>query len=272
MIYIFIFLFCLTIGSFINVIRYRIPENISIILPRSFCFNCESQIRWYDNIPILSWIFLKGRCRVCNIPISYQYPLVEFLYGFIGTYSFYKVYEDKYSFLEVIYVLLLSSTLFSISLIDIDHYWVPNIFCKILFVLGIISNLFSNNSFCTQNIIQATLRIFISIVFYYLIKLLLYLQERKFKIRLIGLGDIKLFAISIIWFGPEGLLSTFLISIYFALVIGLLGRLFKKLIPMQKIPFAPFISLGMWLTFIFGSKFWLNIWLDFGYSINNFFY
>ncbi len=270
MIYFFVFFICLSLGSFINVIRYRLPENISIIYPRSFCFNCNNQIKWFDNVPIFSWFFLKGKCRVCNIPISFQYPLVEFLYSFIGTYSFYKVYEDKYSFLEVIYVLLLSTILFSISLIDIDHYWVPSNFCNLLIIIGVISNLFSNNSFCTQNIIQALLRIFISIIFYFFIKFLLNLQEKKFKIRLIGLGDIKLFAISIIWFGPEGLLSTFLISIYFALLIGLLGRLFKKLKPLQKVPFVPFISLGMWLTFIFGSQFWVNIWLDFGYSINNF--
>ncbi len=271
MIYFYVFLFCLSIGSFINVIRYRLPEGISIISPRSFCFNCKGQVKWFDNIPIFSWIFLKGKCRLCNNPITLQYPFVELLYGLIGTYSFYKIFENKYSFLEVIYVILLTTILLSLSLIDIDHYWVPDSFCKLLLIIGIVSNLFSNNLFCTENIIQAIHRIFLSLVFYYFIKTILFLQERKYKIKLIGMGDIKLYSISIIWFGAAGLLTTFLISIYLALIVVLLGRFFRNIKPMQKIPFVPFISIGMWLTYIFGSKFWIDIWLDFGSLINNMF-
>ena len=269
MIYIFVFLICLAIGSFINVVRYRLPENISIIYPRSFCFECETKIKWFDNVPILSWLLLKGKCRFCQIPISFQYPLVEILYGFIGTYSFYKVYESKYDFLEVLYVVLLSSILLSISLIDIDHYWVPDSLCKCLIFLGIVSNLFSNNSFCTQNIFQAIFRLTISLFFYYLIKLILIFQENKLRIKLIGLGDIKLYSISIIWFGLNGFLSAFLISINLGMIIGVIGRISKQIKPLQKVPFAPFISIGMWLTLIFGSKFWLNLWLSFGSSISN---
>ena len=98
MIYFFIFLLCLSIGSFINVIRFRLPEDISIISPRSFCINCKTQIRWFDNIPIISWILLSGKCRICKNPISFEYPLVELSYGLIGTYSFYKVFENRNSF------------------------------------------------------------------------------------------------------------------------------------------------------------------------------
>ena len=271
MIYLCVFLICLSIGSFINVIRYRFPEDISIISPRSFCFNCKSQVKWFDNIPILSWIFLNGKCRICSNPISLQYPLIEILYGFIGTYSFYKVFDNKYSFLEVIYAITLTTILLSISLIDIDHYWVPESLCKILIILGILSNLFSNNLFCTQNTLQAIYRVCLSIFFYFFIKTVLFLQQRKYKIKLIGLGDIKLYSISIIWFGASGFLTTFLISIYLALIIGILGKVLNKIKPMQKIPFVPFISIGMWFTLIFGSKFWIDIWLDFGYSISKLF-
>ena len=271
MIYFFIFLLCLSIGSFINVIRFRLPEDISIISPRSFCINCKTQIKWFDNIPIISWILLSGKCRICKNPISFEYPLVELSYGLIGTYSFYKVFENRNSFLEVISVLILTSILLSMSLIDIDHYWVPEIFCKLLIIVGITSNLFSENLFCTQNIFQALFRIFISLIFYYLIKTILIFQERKYKIKLIGLGDIKLYSISIIWFGLQGLLTTFLISIYLALIVGLLGRFLKKIKPMQKIPFVPFISIGMWFTFIFGSEFWIDKWLKFGSMVNNLF-
>ncbi len=259
------------IGSFINVILYRFPKNQSILFPRSFCPKCKSKIKWFDNIPIFSWIFLRAKCRQCNNPITLQYPFVELLYGLIGTYSFYKVFENKYSFLEVIYVILLTTILLSLSLIDIDHYWVPDSFCKILIIIGIVSNLFSNNLFCTGNIVQAIYRIFLSLVFYYLIKTILFLQERKFKIKLIGMGDIKLYSINIIWFGLAGLLTTFLISIYLALIVVLFGRFFRNIKPMQKIPFVPYISVGMWLTYIFGSKFWIDIWLNFGSSINNIF-
>ena len=85
--FIFLFIIGVCIGSFINVITYRLPNNISI-LPRSYCPNCKSQIRWFDNIPILSWILLSGKCRSCTKEINFSYPLVELATGIIFLFCY----------------------------------------------------------------------------------------------------------------------------------------------------------------------------------------
>ena len=85
---ILVFILGCCLGSFINVILYRFPKNQSILFPRSFCPKCESKIIWIDNIPLLSWIFLSGKCRKCKQKINFKYPLIEFLTGIIFLLSY----------------------------------------------------------------------------------------------------------------------------------------------------------------------------------------
>ena len=119
------YLFCFTLGlifgSFLNVLIYRLPLNLSIVSPRSFCPNCKYQIPFYRNIPLISYILQKGNCNNCDTNISPRYPLVELLTAFtwfIGSYYLLSVPE-------IIYFSIIASVLIVIAFIDYDHFIIP---------------------------------------------------------------------------------------------------------------------------------------------------
>ena len=119
----FVFIFGLCIGSFLNVCIYRLPESKSIVQPRSMCPHCGTPIRFYDNIPILSYILLKGKCRHCSTPIALRYPVVELISGAfaLGVYLKYGIR------LEALIYYALIATLIVITFIDIDHQIIPDV-------------------------------------------------------------------------------------------------------------------------------------------------
>ncbi|MCK5349879.1 MAG: prepilin peptidase, partial [Desulfobacula sp.] len=118
-----VLLFGACIGSFLNVCIYRIPENKSIVFPGSFCPNCNKSIPFYCNVPILSYIFLRGRCKFCKQPISIRYPLIEVLTGLFAISLFHKFGLTP----AMIYWFVFISILITISFIDIDHQIIPDI-------------------------------------------------------------------------------------------------------------------------------------------------
>jgi leader peptidase (prepilin peptidase)/N-methyltransferase len=119
----FVFVLGSTVGSFLNVCIYRIPEGLSIVRPRSRCPQCGAPIAWYHNVPILSWVLLKGRCATCRAPFSVRYPLVEALTGTLFALFFYR-----FGFHPLTPVaLLLVAALVVISFIDLDHQIIPDV-------------------------------------------------------------------------------------------------------------------------------------------------
>ncbi|RLB09162.1 MAG: prepilin peptidase, partial [Deltaproteobacteria bacterium] len=113
----FLFFIGLAIGSFLNVCIYRIPRNLSIIKPSSFCPNCKTPIKFYHNIPIISYLLLKGKCRYCGAPISIQYPAVELITGILNV-----VLYLRYGLcLKLFFMLLFAYALVVITVIDIRH-------------------------------------------------------------------------------------------------------------------------------------------------------
>ncbi|MCD4715876.1 MAG: prepilin peptidase, partial [Desulfobacterales bacterium] len=122
----------LALGSFMNVCIYRIPLGKSIISPPSNCPNCSERIRFYDNIPLFSYLILLGRCRYCRNPISWRYPLVEVLTGLLSLALFSR-YGLSYQYF--IFLLFLA-TLVTISFIDLDHQIIPNILSRSGIVIG----------------------------------------------------------------------------------------------------------------------------------------
>ena len=125
----------MTSGSII----YRLPNNKSIIKPRSKCNGCGKQIAWYDNIPVLSYIALLAKCRNCKSPISIRYPLVEFICGMMALMLL-NIYGPSYEFLVVV---LLCFMLIAITFIDVDHFVIPNEFIIFGFIISIISHTFN---------------------------------------------------------------------------------------------------------------------------------
>lgn len=128
-----VFIFALMIGSFLNVLIYRLPLGESIVFPSSHCRTCHTKLKWWHNIPLLSWLFLKGECAFCHTPISRQYPLIEAFTGLLFLTLLIKIGFVWYFF----FVALSFSMLLALTVIDIHHRAVPDSlnFATLLFAL-----------------------------------------------------------------------------------------------------------------------------------------
>lgn len=137
------FLFGLVFGSFLNVVIYRVPRGQSVVKPRSACPNCGTQIRSYDNIPVLSWVLLRGRCRDCGHPISARYAIVELLCGFLFVSAYF--YAAPVDTLVAIWTLLKFCLFFFLLLplifIDFEHHLLPDVLTLPGIILGLIFSL-----------------------------------------------------------------------------------------------------------------------------------
>ncbi|MEO1404235.1 MAG: prepilin peptidase [Cyanobacteria bacterium J06635_1] len=119
---VFVFVFGAAVGSFLNVVIYRLPAGLSLLFPPSHCPKCENRLKPYDNVPVLGWLWLKGRCRYCRTAISVRYPLVEFLTGVL----FFSVFGKFGWTFETIGFWVLVSWLIVLALIDLDTMTLPN--------------------------------------------------------------------------------------------------------------------------------------------------
>jgi leader peptidase (prepilin peptidase)/N-methyltransferase len=128
------FIFALLVGSFLNVLIHRLPLGISIVKPRSRCPQCGRQIRWYDNVPLLSYLLLGGRCRDCHAPIPLMYPAVELLSGLFGAFS---VWRHGLS-LEAAWIYAFLAVLLTIACIDWRHQIIPDVLSIGGAVLGVV--------------------------------------------------------------------------------------------------------------------------------------
>ena len=128
----------LSVGSFLNVIIYRLPNKKSIVRPRSRCTNCRFQISWYDNIPLISYITLLGKCRNCKEKISIRYPLIELICGLM-TLMLLSIYGPSWEFIVFV---LLCYMLIAITFIDVDYFIIPNSFI----IFGLIHNDYNDHN------------------------------------------------------------------------------------------------------------------------------
>ncbi len=135
--YIFFFIFGSIVGSFLNVVIHRVPLEESIIFPNSACPKCDEKIKPYDNIPILSWLFLRGKCRKCKNPISIRYPAVEALTGLLFVLTFWQIGFTAFLPVAIIFV----TTIVSLIFIDAEHMILPNVITYPLFVFAILVRL-----------------------------------------------------------------------------------------------------------------------------------
>ncbi|MDI6874383.1 MAG: prepilin peptidase [Actinomycetota bacterium] len=241
-----IFLLGLVVGSFDNVAVYRIPEGLSLWSPRSFCPRCRSQIAWYDNIPLLSYVLLRGRCRKCEEPISFRYPLVELISGLLFLAVFARLDFEWRA--ELVPHLFLITVLIIVSVIDLQHQIIPNRVIYPSMPLGLASMGAVALARGDAGIFLRSLAgLAIGGVPLGLLALLLP--------RGMGMGDAKLAAFTGIFLGYHQLTALF-----FAFLTGSLagitliatGRKGRK----SRIPFGPFLALGSFLAFLFGEQIW----------------
>ena len=140
---IFAFLFGLVFGSFLNVVIYRVPRQLSVVTPRSACPNCGAGIRAYDNIPVLSWVILRGRCRDCGHPISPRYAIVELLCGFLFVAAFYHAapLESSLQLWMFLKLAIFFFLLLGLIFIDFEHHLLPDVMTLPGLLIGLIFSL-----------------------------------------------------------------------------------------------------------------------------------
>ena len=238
-----IFILGLIVGSFSNVCVYRIPRNESIVYPASHCPKCHTTIKPIDNIPLLSYILLKGRCRNCKSKISIRYPVVEFLTGFIYL-QIYLVYG--LSIQTLIYVILASS-LIIISFIDLKEQIVPDVISLPGIVIGFIISFFVPYI----SFINSALGV---VVGGGIILIIGMAGSIIFKKEAMGGGDVKLAAMIGAFLGWRYIIISLFLGFFLGAIVGIVLILSKIKSREDVVAFGPFIVLGSLITLLCGEK------------------
>jgi leader peptidase (prepilin peptidase)/N-methyltransferase len=260
-------LFGLIIGSFLNVVIVRLPRMLAnawtaqcyeylkqtpptqnnapynLVLPRSHCPKCSHMISAIDNIPVLSFLFLKGRCRHCQNPISWRYPLIEIVTAFL---SLVVAYHFGLTW-QTVAALILTWSLLVLTVIDLQEQLLPDDITLPLLWLGLIVNsqsLFTSLSSAVFGSVAGYLFLW---SIYWLFKLL----TRKEGM---GYGDFKLLAMLGAWLGWQMLPVIILLSSVVGVIVGLTLIALKQLNKDQPIPFGPYLAMAGWLSLIWGDK------------------
>ena len=238
MFYIIAFVFGSIWGSFANVCIYRLPANKNVATGRSCCPNCNNLIKWYDNIPIVSFLFLQGVCRNCSKKINTQYLLVELISGF----SFAICYYFFGISITTLLFFILTICFVIIFFIDLKHFIIPNELTITLMVIGILKSIVPDlNNEIFPNFINSVLG---GVIGYVLIWLIILFYKKVRNKEGMGLGDAKLLSAIGFWFGWVSLPFILFFSSFIALVSVLPDLIKNKKNLTSQIPFGPFIILG----------------------------
>lgn len=250
-----------SIGSFINVVVYRLPARLSVLWPRSRCPHCLHQLAKHDNVPILGWLWLRGRCRYCQRPISSRYPLVEVTTGIL----FLAVFWTFNASLLTLGYWVFCSWLLALALIDLDTMTLPNSLTKSGLILGIAFQLvmgFFLTASWGETINQLMFGVIGAVIGLWLFDLIRIAGSIVFQQAAMGGGDAKLTAMIGAWLGWKFLLlSGFLACAMGAFVGGgaiALGILNRQ----QPMPFGPFLALGAVIALFVGDAL-LSAYLQF---------
>ena len=229
----FAFIFGLVIGSFLNVCISRLPKNESIVFPGSKCPVCQNALKWYHNIPVISFIYLKGRCSFCGTRISLTYPVVEMLMGIFSLLLF-----SKYG-PSVIFLIFLAfvAALIVVSFIDLELRIIPDVISLPGIVIGVLAGFVRQDLTFIDSLIGAIAGggvLLLVMLGYYL------LTKREGM----GMGDAKLLAMIGAFLGWRSLLFVILSSAFLGALVGVVVMFVQKKDSKLAVPFGPFLSLG----------------------------
>ena len=232
-------LFGLIFGSFLNVCIYRIPREKSLAWPPSACPHCQARIRWYDNIPVLSYLFLLGKCRHCKKPISIQYPIIELLTAALTVLFVWRLGLTLWAFVAIAAVY----ALIALSVIDLECMIIPDRFSLGLIGWGLLFA-WANPNFqgvWWQKELSALLGAGVGLFGVLAIALI---GTWIFKKEAMGGGDVKLMAGVGALVGWQGVITTVVFGSFFGLIYAVFLMIFKGKKGGDAIPFGPFLSLG----------------------------
>lgn len=230
-----IFLYGLVIGSFLNVLIYRIPKQENFIVSRSHCMYCDYQLKWYDLIPVFSYLYLKGKCRNCRREISIQYPVVEALNGGLYCVVF---FVNGIQVTSIIYCLL-TSLLIVLSVIDFRTFEIPEGINVAIGILGIITIVFDITNWLDYVIGGCSVSLFL---------LLLFILSSG---RAIGFGDVKLMAASGLVIGWKANILAFFLACILGSVIHLIRMKVTK--EERVLALGPYLAMGIFIAALWGE-------------------
>ena len=243
MLYITAFILGSIWGSFSNVCIKRLPRNLSIS-GRSYCLTCKKQIKWFDNIPILSFIFLKAKCRNCSAKIDNQYFLVEL----ISAISFLIIVFFLGITLESLLLIILSIFFIIIYFIDLEHYIIPNELTYTLMVIGFLKTYFTDaNSFMFPDYFQSVMG---GLMGFLIVWSIIFVYKKLKNTEGMGLGDAKFLSALGFWFGWISLPFILIFSSVIALSFSIPSLIKKTKTMSTQIPFGPYLILGCLLYLI----------------------
>lgn len=265
---VFAFLLGAVVGSFLNVCICRMPHDESVVSPPSHCPTCDYRIRWYDNIPILSYLLLQGKCRSCGAPISIQYPLVEFLNGLLSLALFCKFFPMRLMvegmpaqflltgafYFSVLFVFC--SALVVVTFIDLEHQIIPDSITLPGIVLGFVVSFFIPQLGWLNSLIGI-------VAGGGSLLLIAWLYEVVAKKEGMGGGDVKLLAMMGAFLGWKPILFIIFVSSLLGSVIGITLMLIRKKDSTLAIPFGPFLAAAAILYVFYGRRI-INWYLTMG--------
>jgi leader peptidase (prepilin peptidase)/N-methyltransferase len=237
------FCFGTIVGSFLNVCIHRLPQGRSIIFPSSHCPQCKTPIHFYDNIPLVSFIFLRGKCRACHAPISLRYPLVEFL---MGLFSVILLLRYGIASLYLVYLAFFAS-LTLVSFIDFSHRIIPDVISLPGILVGLIISLLHPQ----MPIKDSLIGVLVGGGSLYAVASMYHLVTKREGM---GGGDIKLLAMIGAFIGWKGVLFTILCSSFVGSIVGVVLMLISAQADSKyAVPFGPFLSLGAVIYVLWGE-------------------
>ena len=241
----------LFLGSFMNVCIYRLPRGLSPVRPRSSCPNCGHMITSIENVPILSYLFLGGRCRKCRAPISIRYPIVEFITGavFLAGYLWYGPTALLIARLTFAWALI------ALFLIDYEHQILPNVITLPGIVVGILFNLIGAGPGWVDSLIGAA----VGAGVLYLIAEIYYRVRHEEGL---GMGDVKMLGMIGAFLGWKLVVLTLVISSFLGSIIGVFVLISRKESLKYAMPFGTFLAVGAFIAAVVGDHI-LNWYLGF---------
>ncbi len=253
---IFVFLFGIVIGSFLNVLIYRMPLGLDFKKGSSFCPNCKHELKWYDLFPLFSWIFLGGKCRYCKAKISPIYPIVEALNGILWVLAF-VFYTDCHLNFALLGVFLVSSALIVVFCIDWKHQIIPDSMWVTVLIGGILVYIqeIIDNGFNWRALVGR-------VVGFFLVSTLLYILGAIYKGGMGG-GDIKLMAAAGFLLGWRNVLVALMFGSLLGVLCMAVQKSLKKSDMKKAVPFGPHLSVGILFALYFGTpllNWYVGLW------------
>ncbi len=248
-----VFILGITIGSFLNVLIYRLPRKLSLIRPSSKCPRCDSKIRFYDNIPIFSFLFLRGKCRACGGRIPFRYPMVEILAGLLSVAALYH-FGITLGGLEALFLSLIFIAIF---FIDLEFTVIPDVFTLPGVIIGFGLSFFPGGF---VNWSQSLIGLLVGGGSFFLVGML---GEFLFKKEALGFGDVKFAAMLGAFLGWQNLILVLILASFLGSVVGIAMIYFSgKKGKSSYIPFGPFLVAGALIAVYFGNII-IKAYLDF---------